>query len=217
MTTNVIKPGVSVPANFELTNIKTEARVDSRLLAQSLGIKHRNTFELVQGHKADFEELGILRVQTGEIKGRGQPEKFALLNEDHCYLLLTYSRNTAKVRALKVKLVKAFRDARRASEIRQGEYLPSYHALHDAIKLKANGSPNERFMHINANKALNQLAGILPGNRAGAGQLQQSILAVGSAMAAKAVLESQDGHGVQQRIKAALAPLAGVLVLEGNQ
>jgi len=201
-------------ADFTLTTIKEEARADTRLLALHLGNQHKNVFELVKNYKADFEQIGKVTFQT-EALPSGQLEKFALLNEDQAYLLLAYSRNTAKVRALKVKMVAAFRDARRAAEVRQVEYLPAYHALHDAIKLAANGSPNERFMHMNANKELNRLAGVQPGHRAGAGQLQQSILAVGSAMAAKAILEAPSGHGVQQRIKTALAPLAGVLALPG--
>ena len=116
------------------------------------------------------------------------------------------------MRALKVKMVAAYRDARRAAEVRDAEYLPSYRAMHDAIKRAANGSPNERFMHMNANKFLNQLAGVRPGQRPVAGQLQQSILAVGCAMAAKAVTEAPDGHGLHQHIKNALKPLASVLL-----
>ena len=198
-------------ADFTLTTIKAEPRVDSRLLAQHLGNQHKNVFELVKNYKADFEQLAKVTFQT-EALPSGQLEKFALLNEDQAYLLLTYSRNTATVRALKVKMVAAYRDARRAAEVREAEYLPSYHAMHDAIKRAANGSPNERFMHMNANKFLNQLAGVRPGQRPVAGQLQQSILAVGCAMAAKAVTEAPDGHGLHQHIKTALKPLASVLL-----
>lgn len=201
--------------DFTLTTVRDEPRADTRLLAQHLGNQHKNVFELVKNYRADFENFGILRFQTEEIQGRGQPEKFALLNEDQAYLLLTYSRNTARVRALKVRMVAAFRDARRAAEVRQTEYLPGYHALHDAIKVKANGSPNERFMHMNANKALNKLAGIEAGQRPIAGSLQQSILALGAALAAKAVAEAKDAHGLQQHINAALKPLAGVAALPG--
>lgn len=198
-------------ANFTLTTIKAEPRADTRLLAQHLGNQHKNVFELVKNYKADFEQLGKVTFQT-EALPSGQLEKFALLNEDQAYLLLTYSRNTATVRALKIKMVAAFGDARRAAEIRDAEYLPSYHAMHDAIKRAANGSPNERFMHINANKFMNKLAGVQPGQRPVAGQLQQSILAVGCAMAAKAVTEAPDGHGLHQHIKNALKPLASVLL-----
>ena len=212
-STNTTEVGASVPENFELTLVKNERRADTRLLAQHLGNQHKNVFELVKNYRADFEQFGILRFQTEEIEGRGQPEKFALLNEDQAYLLLTYSRNTTKVRALKVKMVKAFAEVRRAAEVRQVEYLPAYHQLHDAIKVAANGSPNERFIHMNANKALNQLAGVESGQRAGAGSLQQSILAVGSALAAQALQNATDGHGLHKRIKAALEPLTGILAL----
>ena len=198
-------------ADFTLTTIKAEPRVDSRLLAQHLGNQHKNVFELVKNYKADFEQLGKVTFQT-EALPSGQLEKFALLNEDQAYLLLTYSRNTATVRALKIRMVAAFGDARRAAEVREAEYLPSYHAMHDAIKRAANGSPNERFMHMNANKFLNELAGVRPGQRPVAGQLQQSILALGCAMAAKAVTEAPDGHGLHQHIKNALKPLASVLL-----
>ena len=207
---NTAQVGASVPAAIELIR----ERVDSRLMALHLGNQHKNVFELVRNYKADFEQLGKVTFQT-EASVSGQLEKFALLNEDQAYLLLTYSRNTAKVRALKVKLVTAFRDIRRAAEIRQTEYLPSYHALHDAIKLAADGSPNERFMHINANKALNELAGVQPGQRPAAGQLQQSILAVGAAFAAQALATAPAGTSVHQHIKAALQPLQ-VLTLKGG-
>ena len=212
MSTNTTKVGASVPENFALTLVKNERRADTRLLAKHLGNQHKNVFELVKNYNADFEQLGKVTFQT-EALPSGQLEKFALLNEDQAYLLLTYSRNSAKVRALKVKMVKAFAEVRRAAEVRQMEYLPAYHQLHDAIKVAANGSPNERFIHMNANKALNQLAGVESGQRAGAGSLQQSILAVGSALAAQALQNATDGHGLHKRIKAALEPLTGILAL----
>ena len=199
-------------SNFTLTVVRDEHRADTRLLAQHLGILHRSVFRLVSDYRPDFEAFGKVRFENAP-SSSGQSEKFALLNEDQAYLLLTYSRNSAKVRALKVKMVKAFAEARRAAEVRQVEYLPAYHQLHDAIKVAANGSPNERFIHMNANKALNQLAGVESGQRAGAGSLQQSILAVGSALAAQALQNATDGHGLHKRIKAALEPLTGILAL----
>lgn len=99
-------------SSIQLVHSAGEARVDSRLIADQLGIQHESSMRLMRGYKADFEELGILRFEIGEIIGRGQPEQFALINEDQAYLLLAYSRNTKRVRALKVNLVKAFRDAR---------------------------------------------------------------------------------------------------------
>lgn len=59
-------------------------RVDSRELAQRMGVKHKNTIELLDKHKADFLELGVLPFQTEKPSGPngGRPERFALLNED---------------------------------------------------------------------------------------------------------------------------------------
>lgn len=198
-----------VEAALISVNPKGEARIDSRLIALNLGIKHKHLIELVRNHQSDFQEFGILRFQTAVFKGVGQPEKFLMLNEDQTYLLLAYSRNTAKVRSLKIALVKAFRDARRAVEMRRDEYLPSYHALHDAIHARCCGTENEKFVHMNANRAINEIAGIQSGERPTAGLLQQSILAVGSALAARAVLASS-GSKPHQAIKDALQPLEGV-------
>lgn len=154
-----------------LTKSKGEARADSRVLAEQLGNQHENTYDLVKRYEEDFLELGILRFETGVINGRGQPQRYALLNEDQCYLLLTYSRNTIKIRALKVNLIKAFREARDRVSVTDAQYLPFYHAMHDEVaalaqRAKALGSDTpERVFHINANKALNSAMGIASGQR----------------------------------------------------
>ncbi len=99
---------------ISLVVINDEARVDSRLIATQLGVEHESFRKLVYQYQADFEEFGILRFEIGEIKGRGQPEKYALLNEDQSYLGLTYAQNTPQARALKIKLVRSFSEHRRA-------------------------------------------------------------------------------------------------------
>lgn len=98
-----------------LVHQKAEPRVDSRLIAKQLAKQHRSVYRLIADHQEDHETFGILRFEIAEIDGRGQPERFALLNEDQCYLLLTHTRNTEQTRRLKVALVKAFGDARRAT------------------------------------------------------------------------------------------------------
>jgi len=191
-----------------LVATKAEPRVDSRLLAQHLGNKHHSVFLLLKNYRADFEQFGILRFQTEVIASRGQPEKFALLNEDQAHLLLTYSRNTAKVRALKVQLVKAFAQARRAAAVRQMDYLPAYHAMQERIHELAQGSPNEHFLHMNVNKLVNKAAGVEAGQRPNAPLPKQSVLAVAQMMAAAALQGATDRHEIQGLVKAALAPLA---------
>jgi phage regulator Rha-like protein len=188
--------------------------VSTQHLAKHLGNKHRSLFELVQNHRADFEQLGILRFQTGVIDGRGQPEKFAMLNEDQATLALAYSKNTKRVRELKVKLVKAFGNARRAADIRKTEYLPQYHQLHDRLGTLAAGSSNERHVHMNVNKLLNKFAGIEAGQRASAALPNQALLIVGQMVAtnqAQGALDHRDGY---QRIKNSLQALQGTLALE---
>jgi len=206
----------SAGADLELSITAKEPRIDSRLLALNLGIKHQSMLELIKEHHADFEELGLLRFQTGERTG-GRSERFAQLNGDQAYLVLTYSRNTVRVRELKVRMVKAFRAARRAAELCLVEYSPAYHDLHDAKKRRAGGSPNSLWMHSNANRELNRIAGVQPGQRRKAGPWQQSLLTLSCVIAAKAIDNAPDGIKVHESIKAALKPLEELLALPGQQ
>lgn len=94
-------------------SIDSEARADTRDLAQALGNQHESIMSLLTDYTSEFEALGILRFEIGEISGRGRPPRFALLNEDQCYLLLTMVRNSELVVPLKRQLVQAFGEARR--------------------------------------------------------------------------------------------------------
>lgn len=201
-----------------LTTCKDEARLDSRLLAERLGVQHQSLFELIKAHRADFEQLGKVRFETGASSGSrtGQSVKFARLNEDQCYLLLTYSRNSQRVRQLKLHLVKAFRDVRNAADLHRAEYLPSYHALHDGIQALAAGSPNERFVHQNVNKLINRAAGLAAGERSRASLPQRAMLIVAQSMAARAICGAQDHHEGYQRAKTALQSLEALAQLPGN-
>ena len=156
-------------SSLSLANIHGEPRISSLLLAQQLDNQHKNVIALIREYLPDFNELGTLAFQTR--KSAGVPTEYALLNEDQSYLLLTYSRNSLKVRKLKVALVKAFREARANTSIISSHYLPLYHALHDEIKYLAlraeecGSTTPERIFHINANKALNAVMGIASGGR----------------------------------------------------
>ena len=208
-------PRTAPVASVTLTTVKDEARVDTRLLAQHLGIKHTSLFKLLKSYEADFQELGTVGFQIAPSadSSTGQALRYALLNEDHAYLLLAFSRNTARVRQLKLKLVKAFREARRAVDIRKAEYLPSYHQLHDEIHTLAAGSSNEMRVHQNVNKLVNKAAGLDAGQRRIASLPQQSMLIVAQAMAASAMHGATDHHEGYQRAKRALEPLAALASL----
>lgn len=87
--------------------------VDSRLIAQELGIQHKNLIETIREHQAAIEkDFGILAFET-EVSGKvGQPVKYALLTEEQVYFITTLSRNTPEVMAFKTWLVKAFQQVR---------------------------------------------------------------------------------------------------------
>nr|WP_295943598.1 Rha family transcriptional regulator [uncultured Acidovorax sp.] len=209
------------PTALELIATKTEARIDSRLLAQHLETQHESLLKLVTAHQGDFEELGKVRFQIGPSPDSrtGQSMKFALLNEDQAYLLLTYSRNTARVRALKIRLVKAFRDARLTADTRKVEYLPTYHRLHDDIHALASGSSNEHFVHLNINKLVNKAAGVQTGQRATASLAELSMLAVGQRLAANALHGAtgyQDGYQRIKHVLQAFEAIAQPLQLDGD-
>ena len=205
---------IAAMQDLALTTTTIEPRVNTQQLAKHLGNKHSSLVALIQNHHADFHQLGILRFQIGVIDGRGQPEKFAMLNEDQATLALAYSKNTERVRELKVKLVKAFGLARRAADLRKTEYLPQYHQLHDRIGALAAGSRNERRVHQNVNRLLNKFAGIEADQRAAAPLPEQAMLIVGHAMAARAAQGAVDHRDGYQRIKTTLQALAAVTGLE---
>ena len=188
---------------------KEVARVDSRLLAANMQKDHANLFELVKTYRAEFEQHGKVRFETGPSASSrtGQSERFALLNEDQAYFMLTLTRNTKRTVALKSKLVKAFGEARRAAEIGT-EYLPTYRALHDEIHALASGSPNERFVHMNLNKLVNKTVCIGAGQRHCLEQAPRAFLIVAQAVAAQAMHGAVDHHQGYERAKLAMAPLA---------
>ena len=189
-------------------------RVDSRLLAQHMEVKHKNSMELLERHKADFLQLGHVPFQTEvgyRAQGGGKAERFALLNEDQAYLLLTYSRNTATVRALKVKLVRAFSEARKAAEMRRTEYLPSYHLAHNALKGLAPDPQRQQYLHMNVNRLLNKVAGIESGKRGTALQGSLALLTVGQMLTAQAVAGAGDHKTAYARIKTAMQSLQTLL------
>lgn len=102
--------------DLTLAVIDGEPRIDSRLVAAELGVAHEATQKLIDKYSTQFQELGILRFQIGEIEGRGQPEKLYLLNEDQTYFLMTLVRNTAQAVELKKRLVQAFSECRKRLE-----------------------------------------------------------------------------------------------------
>ena len=89
-------------------------RLHSRLIAEELNVTHKSFMETVRKYQKQTEKaFGILRFETAEIIGRGQPEKYAYLTEDQATFLMTLSRNTPEVVRCKVLLVTQFSQAKR--------------------------------------------------------------------------------------------------------
>ena len=151
-----------------------EPRVDSRDLAAHMDNTPKHVRELIETYQQHFERFGVLRFETAKpVAGSlgGRPERFALLNEDQCYFLLTLVRNSDRVVDLKARLVLAFRESRERRMMADTQYLPGYHALHDEVMALAqlahdNGSlAGDEVFHCNANKLVNKAAGISAGMR----------------------------------------------------
>ncbi len=162
--------------NLPVEFVGSEFRVDSRLLSPYLDHRHRTIMESITKHLGDYNELGIVTFQTERLLTENlgyRDHKYALLNEDHCYLLLTYMRNNASVREKKVKLVKAFRDARAQLALRDMARIEGKAVRRtetDAIKAlveyaTAKGSSNAKMYYASITKMTNDLLGIESGMR----------------------------------------------------
>ena len=112
MTTAIVNYDSS--QSIEVTQKGDCLVVDSRLVAKSLGIEHETFMRTLKKYETRIEQrFGIIRFEIGEINGRGQPQKFAWLDEDQSMFLMTLSRNTDQVVECKANLVEAFSKARK--------------------------------------------------------------------------------------------------------
>jgi phage regulator Rha-like protein len=205
--------------DFVLTVTKAEARIDTRTLALRLGNKHRHSLRLIDKYIPEFKKHGQVSFRNADgerEQGGGKGTRYALLNEDQAYLLLSLSRNTEIVVALKSQLIAAFGAYRRAAEMRQIEYIPAYHQAHDQIKILANGAAGEHFDHMNLNRLLNKVVGIEAGQRGSAPTNKQALLTVGLMLANKAMQGASDSKTGYQRAKQAILPLAALAIKDSS-
>lgn len=91
--------------------------VESTVIAEGIGIQHKNVVELIRKYLDDFQTFGATAFETRKGKplpqgGFAKATEVALLNENQAYLLFTYLKNTETARQLKVRLVKAFSEVR---------------------------------------------------------------------------------------------------------
>ena len=153
-----------------------ELRTDSRDLASLLDHRHRTIFESITKYNSELLELGILPFETERLKTEqlgDREHKFAMLNEDQCYFVLTLMRNNAHVVKAKLQLVKAFRDARTQLANRDiarvdGKQVRNLEtkAIADLVEYaKAKGSKSADLYYANITKMTNAMIGIKAGER----------------------------------------------------
>lgn len=154
---------------------KDGPRIDSRIVAEELGIENRALLQNIDNYQPKFNAFGVVTFQTQKppkgSKG-GMPVRFALLNEDQAYFAVTLSRNTEQAVEVKFRLVRAFGEARKQQDARQTQYLPFYHLAHDAARSMAQTAQQrgseapEQVFHTNVERLINRVFGIEAGQRA---------------------------------------------------
>lgn len=159
--------------DISLNLISNEFRIDSRLLSPELNHRHRTILESIDKYKTQFESLGSLPFETEMGTHGGIPVRYFLLNEDQCYFLLTLMRNNEHIVKSKLKLVKAFSDARKQLAERDIARLDGKQVRRletDAIKhlidyAKASGSSKPETYYITITKMTNKALDIESGQR----------------------------------------------------
>ncbi len=114
----IIKDGVAV--------------VDTITIAEGVQVQHKNILELIRKYLPDLEAFGPVAFETRKGKplpqgGFAKATEVAWLNEDQTTLLFTFLKNTEIARKLKIRLVKAFREAREEiARLQQSPALPDF-------------------------------------------------------------------------------------------
>lgn len=123
------------PAKLDATPFTT-----SDVIAEFAGVKHHAIQQLVSKHEADFKEFGVIAFEMRKprvgSKG-GRPETIYRLNEEQATLLMTYLKNTERVRAFKKELVRQFYAMRKelvSRQINRAKMLPARREMTDAIR-----------------------------------------------------------------------------------
>lgn len=91
-----------------------ELVVDSRLIADELGISHESFMKTIKKYETKIEQrFGCIRFEIGVPDSpTGNPPKYALLTEPQATTVMTFSRNTDRVVECKLNLVAAFERAK---------------------------------------------------------------------------------------------------------
>jgi phage regulator Rha-like protein len=104
-----------IVAALQVQEIDGQLLIDSRLIADRLGIQHRGLIQTIDKHLARLQSKSQVRFEMEMVKlpqGGAKQKKFAYLDERQATLLMTMSRNTDQVLDCKEALVDAFEKAK---------------------------------------------------------------------------------------------------------
>lgn len=111
----------------------------SEIIAEFAGVKRHAVQTLIQNHESDFAEFGRVSFEMRPLPTKGgiQEVKVYHLTEEQATLLMTYLKNTERVRSFKKELVRQFY-AMRAEllrrQMRRAELKPIRRELTDVIQ-----------------------------------------------------------------------------------
>lgn len=100
---------------LELVSIENEVpKTTSLAISDGTGQTHKSVLQLIRTHKSSIEQFGgvAFEMRPFETVGGVQIKRVAILNEGQATLLMTLLKNSKRVVAFKVSLVKAFLNAR---------------------------------------------------------------------------------------------------------
>lgn len=160
----------------ELVSIKgSEIFTDSLVIAEGTGNQHHAVRQLINRYESDFKEFGRVAFEMRPLETNGglQNIKVYLLNEEQATLLMTYLRNSKKVRGFKKELVRQFYKMRQfILEKQSSQWIETRYqgkltrkAETDTIKklveyAKAQGSKNSEKLYMVYSRLANKVAGV---------------------------------------------------------
>jgi DNA-damage-inducible protein D len=96
------------PTNDDLVFVSDDGEpfTTSLVIGGETGNEHASVIKLIRDNASDLNEVGTLRFEIA--KSGGRPTEYAVLDERASALLMTYLRNTPKVKDFKKRLVVGF-------------------------------------------------------------------------------------------------------------
>ena len=124
----------------------------SKVIAEFAGVQHHTVTRLIQQYENDLKEFGSLRFEI-EVRKRevgATTAKTYHLTEEQATLLMTYLKNTEKVRAFKKELVRQFYAMRQEltrRAVERAKLTPVRREMTDIIRDCVPDSPHKAMMY----------------------------------------------------------------------